>query len=243
MNPVSASVHPPYENVYGVSLLDDLHNYFPALLYDSSSFLSVQDLLTYVQAQARNRFDLYSRASRRYAAAASASAAAAPARSPVAAYYTPTFAWGNPSTLPGHTFTAHVVEETDEAGAQEAELNTLTSRLLLQLLSLPHGPLTRTTQRTNMDAFLNPVIVRPTTQQITENTIIGNLASDEPYTCAICQDSLLPEQQARKILSCGHWFHRGCIDPWFQRNVHCPVCRHDIRDPTPAGRVRTSSPE
>jgi C4-type Zn-finger protein len=26
------------------------------------------------------------------------------------------------------------------------------------------------------------------------------------------------------------------VDVWFQRNVNCPVCRHDIRIHTPATR-------
>jgi hypothetical protein len=37
-----------YETLYGVGLLDDVHNYFPALLYDSDSFRTVQDVLQYV---------------------------------------------------------------------------------------------------------------------------------------------------------------------------------------------------
>jgi hypothetical protein len=34
----------------------------------------------------------------------------------------------------------------------------------------------------------------------------------------------------RRLNRCGHTFHTTCIDTWFQRNVHCPVCRHDIRE-------------
>ncbi len=55
-----------YETLYGVGLLDDLHNYFPALLYDSSSFESVQDVLGYIHQQTRNRFDLFSYGQREY---------------------------------------------------------------------------------------------------------------------------------------------------------------------------------
>jgi E3 ubiquitin-protein ligase RNF38/44 len=55
------------------------------------------------------------------------------------------------------------------------------------------------------------------------------VASDEPVTCVICQDTLSPEQEGRKLLACGHWFHRTCIDTWFTRNVRCPNCRHDVR--------------
>jgi hypothetical protein len=49
-----------YEELYGVGLLDDLHNYFPALLYDSEEFRTVQDVLQYISLQTRRRFDLYS---------------------------------------------------------------------------------------------------------------------------------------------------------------------------------------
>jgi hypothetical protein len=27
-------------------------------------------------------------------------------------------------------------------------------------------------------------------------------------------------------------FHQTCIDAWFERNVRCPMCRHDIREQT-----------
>ena len=37
-------------------------------------------------------------------------------------------------------------------------------------------------------------------------------------------------EQVRTLTHCGHRFHVLCIDNWFQRNVHCPLCRHDIRD-------------
>jgi hypothetical protein len=108
----------------------------------------------------------------------------------------------------------------------------LTSQLLSSLLNLPlnrnyNMPL----RNAGLDAFMQPVVVRPTPEQITANTTVGNLASDEDHACAICQDTLTPEQEGRKLNACGHWFHKSCIDTWFERDVHCPVCRHDIREP------------
>jgi hypothetical protein len=94
----------------------------------------------------------------------------------------------------------------------------LTTRILLSLMTM-----------TPSESFLQPIIVRPTAEQISRNTLVGHVASDEPVTCAICQDTLSPEQEGRKLLACGHWFHRGCIDTWFTRDVHCPNCRHDVR--------------
>lgn len=101
------------------------------------------------------------------------------------------------------------------------ELPSLTTRNILMPLL---------TQRTN--TFLEPVIVRPTPQQIEQNTTAGNIASDQDIICSICQDNLQPEQEGRKLNACGHWFHKTCIDTWFQRDVHCPVCRHDVREST-----------
>jgi hypothetical protein len=47
------------ESIYGVQLLDDLHNYFPELLYNSGRFQNVQDVLQYITAVTRRRFDLF----------------------------------------------------------------------------------------------------------------------------------------------------------------------------------------
>ena len=79
--------------------------------------------------------------------------------------------------------------------------------------------------------FMEPVLVRPTQQQIQANTTRITLSEDSPDICAICQDPFSSGSTQRMINACHHKFHTQCIDTWFQRNVHCPVCRHDIRDP------------
>ena len=93
---------------------------------------------------------------------------------------------------------------------------------------------------------LDPVVVRPTTQQINQATEIAR--TDREEDCAICQDTITGTQDCRKILHCGHWFHKDCIDPWFRQNVQCPICRYDIREyrlqqETPADTPRQSFPE
>ena len=40
---------PSYETLYGVGLLDDIHNYYPAVLYEPTRFNSVGALLHYFQ--------------------------------------------------------------------------------------------------------------------------------------------------------------------------------------------------
>lgn len=55
-----------YQTVYGVGLLDDLHNYFPRLLYSPQLFQSVPDVLGYIQQTTRSRFNLFENGMRRY---------------------------------------------------------------------------------------------------------------------------------------------------------------------------------
>jgi hypothetical protein len=263
-----------HETLYGVGLLDDLHNYFPALLYDSSSFESVQDVLGYIHQQTRNRFDLFSYGLREY----QSTRPQQPVENSYRRVVRTSFGGGmtsqgvhshstlRRSTIPVATTNPtdsfilppsssmntnipnlntiqvelnHVVQAEEEEDEEEAQqTNTLLTNALLSLLQIPAGPLTRNyvlpnlvAGRNQMDQFLEPVVIRPTPQQIDANTTLGNLVSDTDHSCAICQDALTSEQEGRKLNACGHWFHRSCIDTWLQGNVHCPVCRHDIREP------------
>jgi hypothetical protein len=242
-----------YETLYGVGFLDDLHNYFPALLYDSSSFENVQSVLAYMQRQTRNRFDLFSYGQREYQniqppVSVSQNSYHRVVRTSFAAVPTP----GHPtvSTLRSVPLNPNATEysflptmaniqvelnQIDQGEEEEEEVTAVQTNLANALLNLLNLPVTRNYMmpngRARMDQFLQPVVIHPTSEQIASNTTVGNLVSDTDNTCAICQDTLTCEQEARKLNACGHWFHRPCIDTWLQGNVHCPVCRHDIREP------------
>jgi hypothetical protein len=102
----------------------------------------------------------------------------------------------------------------------------------------PFGPLAAEDQRlfNLFDALLSGlpmtnVIVRPTSQQINAATTISTVSAPVNDVCAVCQDGYEVGNEKRSLNVCHHSFHRGCIDTWFQENVHCPVCRHDIREP------------
>lgn len=82
--------------------------------------------------------------------------------------------------------------------------------------------------------FFDPVVVHPTAEQIRTATERDIPVVNE--TCAICQDSLAV---ATRIRSCGHCFHAECIHEWFSQNPRCPVCRHDVREPTQDSMVES----
>ena len=86
------------------------------------------------------------------------------------------------------------------------------------------------------ETFNEPVLVTPSPQQI--NTSLRALTTYSTNgNCAICQEVITTE--GVQIRQCHHNYHRECIMSWFQRNVRCPVCRHDIRE---AGRSDQTSP-
>jgi endogenous inhibitor of DNA gyrase (YacG/DUF329 family) len=79
--------------------------------------------------------------------------------------------------------------------------------------------------------FMDPVVVRPTAQQIMNGSEVTQVTQNYEQNCAICQDPIEEGQYARILYHCMHPFHRDCIDTWFQSHVTCPTCRHDVRDP------------
>ena len=219
--------NPNYETIYGVSLLDDLHNYFPALLYDQGRFQTVNQIFHYIRTQMSERFNLFALGAQRYA---STQQPQVPQNNPI------------------------VMEETIHVDTNVAASAAATT-LLLSLLggaTQPHRPITpfglgtgfantfTYTPRTqgggevNMNTwtnFLNPVVFRPSAADISRNTELVTGTQQADTSCAICQDMIRADDTARRLRPCRHVYHQTCIDQWFERSVFCPTCRHDIREP------------
>ena len=225
-----------YESYYGVGLLDDLHNYFPALLYEPDEFHSVRDVLGYISARTQRRFDLYNNAlAAHHTPAPAPVSVSAPVRvaSGVPTQYTVPSSYAPAATVPvpvpvpvpppAARNTVQFPATANTIAALLAGLGDINSveNSIYQILLRPSIP--RVPRN-----FMEPVIVRPTQEQIVRATRLGS-PNDPTEVCAICQDTIEDNQPARLINYCEHWFHTNCIDVWFQQNVHCPVCRHDIR--------------
>ncbi len=216
-----------YQYVYNVNLLDDLHNYFPALLYEQDRFQTVRDMLRYIREQTQNRFNLYNQGQRAYEQ-----------REPFSTVSTP------PPEPPTPTQQQRPVQVArDEFDIVSTAENMMTTNLLLRMLGasmnttplLGNRLLNRFTLNPNADIFMptgffSPVVVRPTPQEIRDNSEIVTDISGQ--SCAICQDGIRPQEQCRRLTFCQHVYHQTCIDEWFTRSVACPTCRHDIRERT-----------
>ena len=200
-----------YRRLYDSVLMDEIHNYFPELLYAPERFRTVVDVLAYVQQQADQRFNLFSRGRREF----------------LESYRNQTV-----STPPTRNRGVSMLFEADrgmDTGAAAAATEFINSiNMMNGLFQLPIAP-----TQNNMggrSAFMDPVIVAPTAEQIQSGTAIEIVDSDDEM-CAICQDNLPAGTQSLNLVACDHRFHSACIRTWFTTNVVCPVCRHDIREP------------
>ena len=78
------------------------------------------------------------------------------------------------------------------------------------------------------------VIIRPSQEQINNSsTIIRFSYANWTYNSRMCPIGLTEfeeNDEIRILNTCGHFFNKNNIDRWFECNVRCPVCRHDIRE-------------
>jgi hypothetical protein len=56
--------------------------------------------------------------------------------------------------------------------------------------------------------------------------------SPESICCAICLEDIEGELISKKVThtTCGHYFHKECLDKWFEKHTTCPYCRHKLID-------------
>ncbi len=215
---------PVYETIYGVPLLDDIHNYFPALLYEHSRFQNITQVFSYVRHQLNNRFNLYAYGARR--ANLSEQEEITPTPSP-----TPVQPPSRPVVTPDTRYTDRMLNtmvlDLLSLGLQNAEDATTTPNLFFTTNTATG---TRTPAQL-WTAFRQPVVVRPSSDTIQRATsVVAGTLVPAGTNCAICQEAIAQTDTARKINHCDHYYHQICIDQWFQRSVFCPTCRFDIRE-------------
>jgi hypothetical protein len=209
-------------NIYSIQFLNDLHNHFPEVLYNPGRFRSVQDLLDYIRSVAD--MNPYTRGLNQYNSrhthTHTRSTPLRPTvRRPVEPVTPPL-----PPVAPSVTAT--------RINLPQSGINNILSSMLSgafgDLLEIPLSG------GGALQTFLEqPVVVRPTNEQIesASSRYVNTVNLEE--VCTICQDNIETSQEVRNLTHCNHTFHINCIDTWFQNNVRCPTCRHDIRENTP----------
>lgn len=56
-------------------------------------------------------------------------------------------------------------------------------------------------------------------------------ANETDTECSICISAFIMGDICRTLPHpCGHTFHKACIDEWFGRSSHCPLCNRSMYD-------------
>lgn len=225
-----------YERVYDVGLLDDLHNYFPGLLYEPERFRTVSDVLGYIRQNTSRRFNLFDHGARLYQQNRTQ-------RTPVPqntfTRQTPVVNRWNPPIPVVPQPQQYEFDLTNEVDAALLVplLRSLDRLAALSPAPIPHQPVQRVVGGNRFASLFQDVIIHASQELIDSGSTMRTLLMDVEESCSICQDRMRQGENIRRLNACQHEFHGACVDNWFlQRSVLCPVCRHDIRDPTPAIR-------
>jgi hypothetical protein len=254
-----------YVYMYGFGLLDDLHNFFPEMLYDETLFpdqrfgwfrYRASSLFPTIFTRQMNMYRIYNAPSRQemfqtwvhsqtIGVTPSTTTQAPPSvQSPVPIRTTPTP--NRPPVTPTRTATAASIPPNLPPRRTTYSRTTTHGNdidILTALFTIP-------TTATNNNRYSNPVFgtndllslltnslnlqdvpVVPTLEDIeAASRVIPHSEIPHDVNCTICQEHNHPNETSWRRLGCSHAFHTSCIIPWFARNVHCPVCRADIRD-------------
>ena len=229
------------QQIYHIQLLNDLHNYFPEILYNPGRFQNIQDLLAYIRTVASS--SPYDRGLQQYNIRHNnnnvrPTGTNTPSNRPPVGSVPPTPAEINRlyslpvnSTIPQTYVATTIIDESDipQTTRVRMPINTNSNVLMNTLLGGLFGDIMG--GGINLNNFLNErVPVYPTNEEINNATMAYRATHRHDDICAICQEDINNGQDVRRIRHCNHYFHQDCIDTWFRGNVHCPTCRHDIRD-------------
>jgi hypothetical protein len=245
-----------YIEVYDYNLLDDIHNLFPEFLYDNAMFPSdtnsmigwirfrTSDLFPQIYRRERIAYDQLRAVAQReryddwlFMMNRPSIFSPPPLRMPPQPIRMSTY---DPSIWNSPTINNLIRSPSVVPGWGGAY--TTPPRQPNFMIS----PSMQTGLSALFNTFYDPVPVSATDHEIlAASTLMPHNAISAETICPICQDNdqvTSPDASGgsppitwRKLNQCGHLFHTTCVDNWFARNVHCPVCRADIRGSNETG--------
>ncbi len=121
---------------------------------------------------------------------------------------------------------ATINESTTNESTTNEPMNLLTPASIGSQMSLP-------SINSLLQSFMEPIVVRPTQQQIesaTRRVKYGDISRPVNTTCPISLEPFADEDDVIVIRHCGHIFKPTEFETWFNANYRCPTCRYDIRN-------------
>lgn len=237
------------EAPYNFRILDDIHNLFPEILYDGVLFPGDSNrMINWIRYRLSQLFpQTYRRCRITYELRSQTSAradfddwlfllgAGANLRAPVQIQMPPyrnEFISTPPRNNNNINYSPPPINRTSSVRSWGGEE---TLGLLSLALNIP--------TENWLASFFDRVPVQPTSEEIERGSeLLQSVAED--VICTICQEHDQSPRTGtwRRLRRCAHLFHQNCVDRWFSRNSHCPVCRADIREQTPVNPDSGPSP-
>ncbi|XP_066111346.1 RING finger protein 148 [Saccopteryx bilineata] len=88
----------------------------------------------------------------------------------------------------------------------------------------PRVPISSTRRRRQIKAKVKKAIAQLQLRALRD----GDKELDpNEHSCVVCFDIYKPQDVVR-ILTCKHFFHKACIDPWLLAHSTCPMCKCNI---------------
>jgi len=216
---------PHMPNPYTISLLNDLHHFFPELLYRPERFQTVQDVLRYAIERAAES-ESYERIREAYRGQGEESKA--PEFESVGSSASASASSESIASLLG--FLSPRTPLFQRSAHRTRIAFPLSSEGSLASFLLGSGSVSGSGSASGLESLFQSVVVRPTAEHLERNTHLCVLEETGDVNCSVCQDPMEAGQEIRTLLVCCHSFHRTCVDRWFQEHVTCPTCRHDVRE-------------
>lgn len=72
------------------------------------------------------------------------------------------------------------------------------------------------------------VVDEPVRNYSVINSWITKYNKTEKESCPVCCDELVFKKKAVKLPSCGHFFHKKCIEEWVKVKPVCPICKAEL---------------
>lgn len=237
-----------FDYAYGYTMLDELHNFFPELLYDDVIFHEprfhyfrhrMRRIFPQAYTRSFHEYNIYYASGRQQAfenflQSSNLQVAAPPPPPPhqMTMNLAPPPSVSLVSTLRGLS----PIQTPPSVPAQQINQLVLEPDAASQLFtsffnrSLEHPLTTSATFRIlgNLGSLFEDVPIVASQLDIETASSLCDLDRvPADSVCAICQDR--GETTPWRRLHCGHIYHQQCIDTWFHQNVVCPVCRADVR--------------
>lgn len=237
-----------FENVYGFGFLDEVHNFFPELLYDEGLFPNetlrwmrhrVNTLFPSAFVRQQHMYNLYSAEPRlrsyvqwhREHVHTPLLATPPPPRVTTAeTAETPLGGAGVPhrrENLPQPLFPLDISGVRTRRVQPQTQMPALFTSLLWDIrepLGADFNDLF-----TTLNIPLVDVSIAPSGAQVESASSLQNASSiPEDVNCSICQERG-DESLSWRVLHCRHMYHRECVDRWFVSHTQCPICRADVR--------------